>query len=252
MRNTYKFLFSKLSVKVVFLAVFLLANAYSGHAAAQHVSRPDTLSQSYGCANDTWIAMTNRAAMVTRRQDMMNKRYIIKPDSVLQYSCFVGELERAGLEIAPIFSNGEQWFDREVPLGGDFLTRMQIYSEESLTEVHSPAPPGSFTLVMEPGHNYRSNPALYLYLLLQPDTLEKAIFTTVLEQLILYTEGHFTHPVLAGTTEYTPPEFMCNNMAAIWQAAKCKNFDDESAFYRLEQLEGTDPRIFPPNMLCEL
>jgi len=49
-----------------------------------------------GCGTDTWRAMVNQAVLQTRREMLMNERYIAKADSVLAYSCFAQTMEIAG------------------------------------------------------------------------------------------------------------------------------------------------------------
>ena len=68
---------------------------------------PSHAQSDAGCANDTWTAMVNQAALQSRREDLMNKTYIVKADSVLQYSCFQDELITVETDTRAIFSNGE-------------------------------------------------------------------------------------------------------------------------------------------------
>lgn len=170
-----------------------------------------------GCATDTWTAMVNQATLETRREDMMNKRYIVKADSVLQYSCFADEVANMANTIAAIFSNNELWGEKEV----------RLYDGQTEVPIN----------VFKNGFSTSS--------------LEEALSLVVDESLIAYVTGQFNHPVLSGTVPSQATE-LCYNMASVWKAAKCKNFDGTQVFYTFEELVNFDPREFPPNMPCEL
>ena len=208
----------------------------------------------YGCDHDIWRAMVNQAALETRRQDVMNKRYIVKADSVLQYSCFTDEVANTIATVAPIFSNGDHWVGREVGLLDGFATSMDIYNPNSPTEYGSPETPHGFDVRPLPGYDYRQEPVQYFFDALTPNTLEDALTAAVLEPYEFYIDGQFHHLVLSGTTplESEVPS-LCHPMAEVWRAAKCKNFDGVDIFYRFEELvSADDPREFPPSMPCEL
>lgn len=176
------------------------------------------LGENAGCATDTWQAMVNQAALETRREDLMNKRYIVKSGSVLQYSCFADNITTMATEIAPIFSGNPLWGNKIVVLY-DGATQVVVNA-------------------------YQNG--------LSPTSLEEALSLVVDETLNAYITSQFDHEVLSATTAYSAPDPLCYNMSAIWQAAKCKNFDDTQVFYRFEDLIGFDPREFPPNMPCQL
>ena len=180
-----------------------------------------------GCATDTWTAMVNQAVMETRREDLLNKRFIIKPDSVLQYSCFDKTIAKAK-STSSIFSGTQsRWVNEEVDLIGKKVT-VKIYEKDQVPGVEQP---------------YRIN-------LLQPNTLEESLSLVVDESFSSYINNQFNHPVLAGTTEMNNQGDLCVDMSQIWKAAKCKHFDGTEVFYTFEDLTTTDPREFPPNMKC--
>ncbi len=210
-------------------------------------SAPSYAQSSEGCATDTWTAMVNQAALETRREDLMNKRYIVKADSVLQYSCFTEEMNNTNANIAPIFSNGEQWAERDIALIEGEQTSMAIY-EPSLTQLHIPTDPEYYEIVEGAGFDYTAG---YVFELLSPTSLEEAVTLVVFESLEAYMLENFGHIVLSGTTELADVG-LCYDMASVWQAAKCKNFDGTDIFYRFEDLVDFDPREFPPSMPCEL
>ncbi len=203
-----------------------------------------------GCATDTWTAMTNQAALESRREDLFNKRYIVKADSVLQYSCFQDEALNTLNNIGPIFSNGDQWVNREVPfLLGATSTTIDIYNA-SPTRLHQATDsPNYYELEEGSGFDYKKG---YVFpLLLPPVSLEGALILTVQESFENYLIESFSHAPIAGTTPLNTFD-TCYNMGQIWQAAKCKNFDGPQIFSTLDELVNFDPREFPSNMRCAL
>jgi len=225
-------------------------------------SAPSCAQSTKGCATDTWQAMVNRAAMETRRDDVMNKRYIVKADSVLQYSCFRDELINTVENTGPIFSNGETWVGRQVPLIGGFETTMDIYNPASLTLLHTrPGGDNTYELLPGAGTNYKEDYILgdsTLSLGSLDFALTNVVGGTTGGPLFEYLKANFSHIVLSGTTDLTHIG-LCHEMANVWKAAKCKNFDGTAVFYSFEDLAGVpnfltsaDPREFPPSMPCEL
>ncbi len=237
---------------------------------------PSYAQSDAGCAGDTWRAMANQAALQSRREDLMNKTYIVKADSVLQYSCFEQELDLTIAETGRIFSNGYHWVgnddddvgvvggdserDRIIEFVGGSTTTINIYAPLP-TELHIPTdPPAHYELVDGEGYDYRAQPRQYELTALTPFTLEDALSRIVEETYVTYLNSNFNHTALSNTTSYKPsPASLCYSMASVWRAAKCKNFDGPVVFYSLEDLEGgianiatsPDPRIFPPEMACE-
>ncbi len=239
-----KLKFSKSLILLYFATVMVFPNmAYSQSDA--------------GCAPDTWTAMANRAAMETRREDVMNKRYIVKADSVLQYSCFPGELVRVVNQTSRIFSNGEQWVDRPVRLTHGFETVMNVY-DPSPTILHEGVPNG-YKVVPGSGTDYKET-----YVLgdstLSYNSMDFHVTNVIGGMnggpLFNYIDANFGHHVLSDTTDLKYHN-ICYNMANVWKAAKCKNFDGVATFYSFEELKGVpnfltspDPREFPINMPC--
>jgi len=220
---------------------------------------PSYAQSDAGCASDTWTAMVNQAALQSRREDLMNKTYIVKADSVLQYSCFQDELITVETDTRAIFSNGEHWVGQVVPLIMDETTTVDIY-QPLPTEFHIPTdPPTHYELIDGEGYDYRAEPAPYVLEELTPFSLEIALFDVVEAAYNTYIESNFNHTVLSNTTSYKAgPASLCYSMAEVWRAAKCKNFDGPVVFYSLEELDGIaniatsdDPRIFPPEMACD-
>lgn len=217
------------------VGTFLIAN-----------STPSNAQSSAGCATDTWVAMANQAALETRREDLMNKRYIVKADSVLQYSCFYDEITNTTTNIAPMFSNGDHWERTNVSLIMGEQTSMAIY-QESTTQLHEPTDNEWYEIEDGSGFDYTDG---YNFDVLSPDSLDEALDGAVREPLEAWIVGNFNHIVLSGTTELRNSGEICYNMGDVWEAAKCKNFDGTQIFYRFNELVNFDPREFPPSMPC--
>jgi hypothetical protein len=185
------------------------------------------------CAADIWTGMVNQAMMQSRREDIMNKRYIVKPDSVLQYSCFNDDMRSIIDDAGPIFSSSRHWENLKVdllgPNGSKREVTIKIYKKDLEFEEE------------------------YLHHYLSPTTLEESLVLVVDSVWTNYRNRQFNHDYLSGTAPTGEAKLgPCANMANIWRAAKCKNFDDTTIFYRFEQLAGSniDPREFPTEMKC--
>ena len=179
-----------------------------------------------GCATDTWTAMVNKAVLETRRENVVNQRYILKPDSVFAYSCFETQVRHVGETVGPIFSETQRWVNAQVDIIGATATINRELGENSLD--------GSL-------HN-------------APIVMARSFTATA-----------FRHGILGGTQEppvdlgFEDEEdgtgsgqsmLPCGTMAEVWQLAKCSNMMDANLFQRFEDMIGNDIRVFPRNMAC--
>jgi hypothetical protein len=173
---------------------------------------PEELS---GCATDTWTAMVNQAVMQTRREDILNKRFIVKPDSVIDYSCFMMFVDKVADDAGPVFSESKNWANIKV----DILADKKIDVNREL---------GS-------------------------KSLDGALMDIVESVSTNYIRGQFNNPPLAGTApvDTASGSKNCSLMSKVWKAAKCKNFDGVNVFYTFEDLMTTEPREYPTNMKCD-
>ena len=203
---------------------------------------PDKLS---GCAADTWTAMVNQAVMETRREDLLNKRFIVKSQSVLNYSCFGEQYKRTAELVAPIFSETEKWNDLSVDLiGKQIKIELQVQEEEN------------DPFFSEKDYNFwrdyeQSNGTTAPYKRFESSSLDMAIDSVVAKASIPYLENNFNHGYLADSVPVSGADpTTCNVMSTVWKAAKCKNFDGADVFYSFEDLATNDPREFPVSMPC--
>lgn len=197
-----------------------------------------------GCAADTWTAMVNQAVMQSRREDLLNKRFIVKPDSVLDYSCFSQKV-KAVADYAGVFSETDLGAQIPVDVIGDQVI-VSLGTKEADNEPFYSEKDFKLTREYE-----QSNGATLTYERFDNTSLDMAIDSLVGKAAAGYFNESFVQGYLADTTPVSGanPE-TCNIMSAVWQAAKCKNFDDANVFYTFEDLINRDPRDFPVSMPC--
>lgn len=95
-----------------------------------------------------------------------------------------------------------------------------------------------------------------------PGNMTTALNTLVANSLPNYIGSNFGHTYLGdrSTLNYTPgtagggaATYNCDQMAQVWQAAKCINFIDQATmddFFTLSHYNGFDPRQLPSGYTC--
>lgn len=167
------------------------------------------------CAVDTWVAMTNQSVMEARRETAMQRRFIAKADSVIEYGCMAKYLKKTETDVAAIFSETDQWVNRQVPIG-------------------DPYPPGTSRI-----HTMNKT--------LGAQSMDSALINVVWAAHEAYKQN-FSHALMGGLEGYSeqPNGEACADMQKVWDAAKCQNFPGASeAFPRFTDLISNDPRKFP-------
>ncbi|QQG35140.1 MAG: hypothetical protein HYS17_06075 [Micavibrio aeruginosavorus] len=175
-----------------------------GFAAAMSLSSLSFAQTS--CDPQYMDALESRAYLEAQREVAMNQNLILKPDSVLEYSCFdeiMGTLARAPGN-RDNFSESNRW--------------------------------GAV-----PGHDDRS--------------LDNAFDAVVSAALNPYLTSNFSHTFLGGrtgtdhtleTVNATAGAYNCGNMAAVWNLARCMNFNDRPAqdfFFDFDYLKGNPDKV---------
>jgi len=172
-----------------------------------------------GCAVDTWTAMVNQAVLESRREIMMNNRFIAKPDSVLEYVCFDKYVDVTANAAGPIFSETDLWANKTIDISGTTVD-------------------AEVTMNVDMGD----------------ESLDTALAAVINEIYLDYTTQNFAHGMLGETVPAAAnikgPGNTCDVMNQVWQAAKCHNFEGPDIFYTFEELIGYDPREFPASMNC--
>ncbi len=166
-----------------------------------------------GCATNTWIAMVNQGVLEARRENLMHQRYIAKPDSILEYTCFNEQVELDGIFLGPVFSETDEFVYE-----GDY----------ELTD-------GEASVLSFLGF----------------DSLDAHLVSAVQEPVVEFMLGSFDHGLLGETEPVAARGESCNIMANVWQASKCKNFGGPTEFYTFEDLIDFDPREYPEGWDCE-
>ncbi len=175
---------------------------------------PGSGTQEYpGCATDVWSAIVNQSVLETRRESIINQRYIAKADSVIEYSCFETSLIFAAEHFGPIFNETE-----------DFVETYSL--TDGSAQIRSAG---------------------------QPDYLDRALGSVVQATIGAYLENFNHGLLGEIAPVATPTSDPCNVMAMVWEAAKCKNFSGPGEFYEMVDLLTVEPRQFPAGAqwVCE-
>lgn len=161
-------------------------------------------------------AMSARAWLEAQREITQNQNLISKPDSVLEYSCFIGFLNRA----ASNFTIGG--------LGRQF-SETRAWDTDGFSETST----------------------------------DQALTNVVASALKTYLDGNFPKPqkYLGGRLDIEPDranvgtvngdtDYNCAEMARVWEAARCLNFQDgdhaeKDGFRDFFWYRDNDPRDLP-------
>lgn len=203
--------------RVLFVAVVLLTVAAGGWQVFRPQMACAAAAANTPCDPEYMEALESRAWLEAQREIAQNQNLIVKPDSVLEYSCFGNALA--------ILANYPELFSEQgccdgPGLGPDSLDNALASVVGAAVDVHlanfqhnalggrgSPGPGTAFT--RRTGLNYDSAPL---------------------------GTGNWSHN--------------CKNMAGVWQEAKCMNFIDisdpqQDGFYDFDWYVSNDPRRLP-------
>jgi hypothetical protein len=158
------------------------------------------------CDTKFWNQLSSRAWLEAEREIMQNQNLIFKPDTVLAYTCF------------------NKFVDVAAGPGGDIFVHTDYFQKKPI----------------ERGYD--------------PGAMEIALKNVVAASAQQYFEGNFGHDYLGGRADKMSipvkkykefdgqvrkdSPYGCNEMANIWQTAKCANFVDNSEF---EKTDGFYP-----------
>lgn len=210
--------------KLALFALFIMSCASVGASAVAVAAMV-----SPGCDPEFWDALEARTWMEGEREVEVAERLILKPDSVLEYSCFnrrVGALAAAANWIfsdrvagAPLFTAHAEWRNRNPPPPG-------AAGAAPFTPIHlgpvGPDPPGAAFTAVE---------------------LDGYLSSTSMEPLADYLSNNFGH-TLGGGSYGGPPGAVCGAMNLIWNFLRCQDFD-KNLFIKLQDMPGFDPRVLP-------
>lgn len=191
------------------------------------VGDTNTNNEVTGCATDTWTAMVNQAVLQTRRETLMNQRFIAKPDSVMAYACITDAFDNVRKDVGPIFSESKRWVNAEVD-----IIDTTVNVDKELGEY----------------------------------SLDGAMVNAALTPYETWMRSNFAHDYLGGTMEgsdshsgddghsHTEDQAYanCGDMAMVWKMAKCNNVEGDPFFPKFEDLINNDPRKYPSRYACNL
>lgn len=193
----------------------------------QVVPTTTTNNEVTGCAVDTWQAMVNQSVLQTRREMLMNERYIAKADSVLAYSCF--QEFYANVPNLGIFSEAQIWNNAQVDILGRFVTLNIDMGSSSLESAIANAVDSAVEAYLDDNFNHDFLGGL----LSGPLPASSTPSSTGVDD--------------DGVSQYG---FGCGRMRQVWDWAKCHNVTDDPMFYTFEALINYDPRIYPHEYAC--
>lgn len=157
------------------------------------------------CDPDYMDVLNARSYIEAKREMETAQRVILKPDSVLEYSCF----------------NEEEVWLGTLP-GGYHFSEYGVRYAGNPPEFDGNAPP------------------IRIYANSLENSLERVAFATLVRFL-----DSFSHIYGGGVYPIVPNSAAgCNSMNIVWFTAKCQNFDP-NWWIRFEDFSSTDIRLFP-------
>lgn len=176
-----------------------------------------------GCDPEYMDALEARSWYLGQRRVSMNNNLILKPDSIIEYSCFNEALDVvAAAPYARLAS--------------------RTYHDQTITDMHM--------LFSESGY-WGDISSFTEY------STDSALQAMVGSAMVNYLDDNFMHYYLSTrvtTGPAGPPSifgvFDCISLSYIWHIARCMEFMDESdldGFYDFPYYNSFDPRMLPPD-----
>lgn len=223
---------------VITICGVMLVPVYAGSALAQCVPGAPCLTSDYtpgdsnndpkaldsdACDGDFMNQIYARAFVEAERENIMNRTYIKKADSTLEYSCFHSYLNSTAQFAPPLFSENTEWDGTMIPLN--------IASAPAGNPDEIP-----IRVNMGSGHITPNMTAVV------SRSLGEFVNTNWNHNAYGGTAGPLT---VSGTT--SPGAYTCGNMALIYEIARCENFPPAAdTFWTFEELAAGDPRLLTP------
>lgn len=166
---------------------------------------------------------------------------ILRPDSVLEYSCFDDLASDVSTAADTIFSDNvfsADLFNIPVetydPPSTDYVAYLPTINATTVT------PPNTGQTTALTGPNPPEFPPGRLF----SSGLDTAIGLLVFDAMFQYFLSNFSQEYIGGTFATIPSGTVCNPMALVWQFVKCTNFDID-LFRDFDQLVLIDSRQNP-------
>jgi len=214
-----------------FLLLFFVAGFMAFPAAAQNVSEDDVPDS---CDPDVLTVMNLRARLEGEREMEVAQALILRPDSVLEYSCFQPEVRRLGQFARRVFSantENRSLFTQPPPRFNPDDLFQPRNEEVSSREGPRPQVEGSdsqgiedFSNPSDPSDNRNRYPGREHFERNVSGFQEGERGNLVAESLFEYIERNFRHTNLGGAG---PARTECDLMKVVWDFAKCANFSSD-------------------------
>ncbi|MEZ5918953.1 MAG: hypothetical protein R3D66_03235 [Alphaproteobacteria bacterium] len=194
----------------VFLALIMLCPGLSGIAAATNIPA--------SCDPQFYTVLSARSWLEGKREMEAAQFFLLKADSVLEYSCFDEEMRWLGRVADTMFS--------------DNMTSTALFNNPAL----SFSPQDSFqpTITSPTGPNPPGG--------MSNRTLDDMLQLLILDVMNAYISNNFGHTLGGGVIPDSTG--FCDDMNYVWRAMKCSNFQT-NYFVTFAELEASDPRQQP-------
>jgi len=172
-------------------------------------------SDTAGCDADFMNQISGRAFLEAEREMVSANATIVKPDSILEYSCFDQIAANASKKQGPLFGESDRWHNVDVDTG-DGNTKLNAY--------------------------------------LGKKDLDRQVESVVLGTLDGYVKDSFSHDFMGGVNSGEDSNIsktvdgagkVCDSMYNVYHVAQCSDFGLEAPFMTFEALTSTDPRSQP-------
>ena len=173
------------------------------------------------CDVDHFNALRARAWLERQRELTQNQNLIVKPDSVLEYTCFGQHVKRTGLLLRRLGTHAVKW-EADDLLGG-VLSKVDEFTDIFIPLAHTVLIPQGVYLKLNYPHTWLGGRAEDG----KPD---------------LDAVGDFVQDLLTDLTS-TNYSYTCDVMEKVWTEAKCMDFIDEPShdgFYTFKEYSEED------------
>jgi len=210
----------------------LLFIAFIGIPVAVDAGSTRPIEISPGCDPEFYDVMHARSWLEGQREVEVASRLILKPDSVLEYSCFDDRVNELGAGANLMFSDN---VSAPGPLFTNHPTGAPRPDFPGPPDVAQPDIP-----IGDPGPNPPGTPPILL-----SSQLDNSLNEAVRTPYFGYAGVNFGHVYGGGTyAGIPPPASSCNAMNAVWLFLKCQDFPINQ-FRTLLELSVVDPRDMP-------
>ncbi|MGH1399392.1 MAG: hypothetical protein ACRBCT_09280, partial [Alphaproteobacteria bacterium] len=232
-----------------FCAVLSLSVLLAGAVSAQNL--PES------CDSDFYDVMEARGTMEAVREMEIAQALILKPDSVMEYSCFsdtAGAVQSwadgvfsDAIFSSEMFQDPPEMFTPADDATSSFPQFLPTIDDTAVTPFHYG---GQDTVIFGP------NPPPGLPEIFGSGRLDMAMGNLVFQSLDSFHFDNFFHAYAGGAFFPRPGSVVpnvCNPMDLVWEFFKCQNFNaafHDAHFIRLEDFPSFDPRFRPLNIAC--